>query len=1346
MLSRHRHLARKKSAQQVRRRALKLEPLESRQLLAGLQLLANVNSTPFHSNPSQLVSVGETTFFTAATPGGTAALFKTDGTTDGTTLVKDFGDAARQPRSLTNVNGTLFFSNYDVAGYELWKSDGTAAGTLRVHDIYEGQAGSYPQELTAVGSTLYFRAFNTSGSELWKSNGTAAGTVRVKDIVPGAGGSDPQELTNVNGKLFFSATTVGSGRELYRSGGTDATTAIVRDIFAGSSSSQPDELANVNGTLYFSATDATGGRELWRSGGTSATTWRFRDINTGSGDSSPAEITPVSSSVFYFSAHDAAGGRELWRSNGTFNGTTRVLDIASGSESSYPTELTNVGGTLFFAAAAQQGIGELWFSTGSGAAEIGEFFVNPSNLINVSGTLMFTGVDAVGGRELWKAAVDENSGLSTVFVKDIYPDSTGSYPDYFVNANGALLFAATDNVGGRELWRSDGTTDGTNSIKDLVPGSGDSHPENFVNVNGTTYFTATEPSTGTELWKTDGTTEGTVLVADIYPGGLGSSPSNLVNVGGKLFFAATDADGGRELWMSNGTPFGTVRVKDLRTGFGTDGLPSSSSPTELTNLNGKLLFTAETAQGVELWRSDGTANGTFLLKDIFAGSSSSSPAELINVKGTLYFRARDAAGQELWKSNGTEAGTVRVKDLYPGAANSFPPRLTNVNGTLMFAATNSAGVELWKSNGTSSGTFRVKDIVAGGGSSIPLYLTNVAGTLFFSAKTTAGGRELWKSNGTSASTVLVKDISAGSASSDPRDLVNVGGTLFFAAKTAASGMELWKSDGTSAGTVQVKDIFAGSSSSDPNGLFNVNGILYFSAKDSTTGVELWRSDGTAFGTWRVGNLTSGSSNPRNFGEGNNVLFMAAKASQGDELYAVIPEPNAAPVLGITPAPTLGTINEDATAPAGVLVQALVNTAQSDADANALKGIAVTSASTTNGVWQYSLDGGSTWRDMGGNVSSTDARLLPATSTARIRFVPKTNFNGAVFLRYRAWDRTQGLPGALFDVTGRLGGSNAFSTAEVSARLTITPVNDAPTVKTNANLVMPALTEDTPAPENDGALVKDLIFGTITDPDAGALRGIAVIDDGDGDEGVWQFSLNDGQFWEDFDLDDPDNSTARLLIPDDLTRVRFQPAADFSGDARLIYRAWDQTDGEAGEAFDITATGGTTAFSNNTGRVTQVVTDLNDAPILDTAGQPVLNPASHSGGNGGTLVSELIAGDVTDPDPDPLFGIAVVRADLTSFGTWQWRLSDSSPWFDMHVTGDSDAVLLPADGQARVRFLPAPGSPQLFQMQLSYRAWDQTEGTAGSVFDVSQHLNGTEESGDEHAFSLGVETARQDITP
>jgi ELWxxDGT repeat protein len=294
------------------------------------------------------------------------------------------------------------------------------------------------------------------------------------------------------------------------------------------------------------------------------------------------------------------------------------------------------------------------------------------------------------------------------------------------------------------------------------------------------------------------------LVKDIYPGASGpypynSSPNFLTDVNGTLFFIANDGTTGNELWKSDGTAAGTVLVKDINPG------PEGSRSVFLTDVNGTLFFNAnDGANGYELWKSDGTEAGTVLVKDIWPGAvgpipASSVPANLTDVNGTLYFQCNDGShGDELWKSDGTEAGTVLIKDINLGMiglapAGSYPENLTDVNGTLFFIATDGAtGNELWKSDGTEAGTVLIKDIHPGAIGSYPSLLTNVNGTLSFSAVDGANGYELWESDGTAAGTVLVKDINPGAIGSFPDKLTNVNGTLFFSATDGTTGNELWE--------------------------------------------------------------------------------------------------------------------------------------------------------------------------------------------------------------------------------------------------------------------------------------------------------------------------------------------------------------------------------------------------------------------------------------------------------------------------------------------------------------------------------------------------------------------------
>ncbi|NCS18482.1 MAG: hyalin, partial [Microcystis aeruginosa G13-12] len=145
-----------------------------------------------------------------------------------------------------------------------------------------------------------------------------------------------------------------------------------------------------------------------------------------------------------------------------------------------------------------------------------------------------------------------------------------------------------------------------------------------------------------------------------------------------------------------------------------------------------------------------------------------------------------------WKSDGTAAGTVLVKDIRPGSSNSYPRNLTAVGNTLFFNANDGVnGEELWKSDGTATGTVLLKDILPGVSRSFPVSLTAVGSTLFFGANHGVNGRELWKSDGTAAGTVLVKDIRPGSLGSYPDYLTAVGNTLYFTADDGVNGAELW---------------------------------------------------------------------------------------------------------------------------------------------------------------------------------------------------------------------------------------------------------------------------------------------------------------------------------------------------------------------------------------------------------------------------------------------------------------------------------------------------------------------------------------------------------------------------
>ena len=656
------------------------------------------------------------------------------------------------------VGNTLFFTADDgVSGRELWKTDGTAGGTVQVKDISPGAGSSLVAVLQAVGSTLYFQADDgVNGSELWKSDGTAAGTVLVADIVSGSGNSNPRELTDVAGTLYFVADDGASGTELWTSDGTAGGTTPVADIRPGSAGSNPSQLTDIAGTLFFAADDGTNGEELWTSDGTAAGTQLVVDFVAGSEGSSPRHLTAFGSQVTYVTVHPP-GVRLLDISNGTAGGTAVLTSLPTDNPpTSRPDEFVEAGNVLFFVAD-----------------------------------------DGTHGRELWRT---DGTDAGTMLVKDIRPgpDSALPTPSFMAASGNKVFFQADDGSTGKELWVSDGSEAGTFRLTDINPGSGTTNPRDMVAYNGEVFFN----TSGGELWRTDGTIAGTVQF-DIAPGYL----LDRLGIGGDLLYIG--ASGG-PLWASDGTLAGTIRIAD----------PTGLEPVNAqipepyfvkslpTNSAGETFFAADTSSGEhgnELWKTDGTVAGTALVKDIWPGEANgnplrSSPQLLTMVDDIVYFTALDGIhGRELWRSDGTEAGTYMVKDVVPGdnSSSSFLLNLTAVGDDLFFRnAGGPEGHELWISDGTEAGTQLVKDIWPGSGHGRPTELVAVGDTLYFQAETPDAGNELWMSDGTEAGTVMLADINPGPAGSEDntffnRNLTALKDTLYFAADNGLTGGEPW---------------------------------------------------------------------------------------------------------------------------------------------------------------------------------------------------------------------------------------------------------------------------------------------------------------------------------------------------------------------------------------------------------------------------------------------------------------------------------------------------------------------------------------------------------------------------
>ncbi|NVJ15612.1 ELWxxDGT repeat protein [Myxococcus sp. AM010] len=439
----------------------------------------------------------------------------------------------------------------------------------------------------------------------------------------------------------------------------------------------------------------------------------------------------------------------------------------------------------------------------------------------------------------------ELCGKTAVRLADIHPGAEGSAPEDLVHGDRALYFTADDGTHGRELWRSSGTGgSGTSLVKDIHPGLVGSEISNLTRVGNRLFFAADDGVHGYELWVTDGTSAGTYLVKDIYPGTedglfrpnllIRRNEPLLVEFEGVLYFGANDGVHGRELWRSDGTDAGTYLVEDIEAG------PDSSSPRSFVRVGNEAFYFVAAQRGprrdeIHLWRSTGAPGVIPVLTRV----GDNVIFDLLAVKSRLYFLVDNDEGEaSLWKTDGAASNTRQLRYFF----GEYPHDLVALGKRVVFSAGagEPEGEELWSSNGSTSGTKRAKDIWSGPTGSSPSALAVLGSRVFFAANDGAGkGRELWVSNGSGSGTALFKDLSPGGGSSDPEALTAIEGTLFFSASDGVHGHEPWVSDGTRSGTKALRGLAHGSASSSPRDFVRSGWDVFFSADDGETGRELW---------------------------------------------------------------------------------------------------------------------------------------------------------------------------------------------------------------------------------------------------------------------------------------------------------------------------------------------------------------------------------------------------------------------------------------------------------------------------------------------------------------------------
>jgi ELWxxDGT repeat protein len=625
---------------------------------AGTQLLEDfstvasaVASTASGATPSNLTADDGSLFFTVKGSDGNLDLWKSTGTVAGTVMIKDlaissslanysYGNTSNYSYTLAPLGDSLLFAADDgTHGGELWSDDVATGATQMVADINPGSAGSDPHDFVLFGGEVYFAANNGATpltSQLWKSDGTSAGTLLAASISPGATGDATSSsalsggIGTLGDQIFLPLSDGVHGTALWASDGTTAGTTMLAQV-------NPDGFANLNGAEYFLGTDTDSKEGLWKTNGTASGTTEVKELPGSSSSYSYGGTSLLSAGGrLYFTTQDGASGEDLWISDGTTNGTVVVKDFTKPAGSSYVSvgDLTTFGSGLVFVADDGAHGSQLWTSNGT-----------------AGGTIMLTSVDTT-----------PSAGSTYV---------TGANPASLTVDGGAVYFFANSPESGtnsntpQALWKSDGTVSGTSEITAFpssISGgtSGSSYNLADLTLVGNQLdfvlsynsFESESDQSVAQLWTSDGTAQNTVEVPLPAMDTPSTSISSLENVGGKLLFIAVNDSSVTELFSSNGTAQGTTPIKVLNSSGSTGGYQDYgySAANQLV-ANGVLYFSNnDGTHGAELWQSDGTSAGTFMVDDINAGAASSSPIPLAIVNGQLFLIANDGEhGNELMK-------------------------------------------------------------------------------------------------------------------------------------------------------------------------------------------------------------------------------------------------------------------------------------------------------------------------------------------------------------------------------------------------------------------------------------------------------------------------------------------------------------------------------------------------------------------------------------------------------------------------------------------------------------------------------------------------------------------------
>ncbi len=687
---------------------------------------------------------------TDGTPAGTIQLraFEEDGgsfdcaSVDGEALVAaegqlwiTAGDAVEPIASFTDAFVTFwgavqagealyFFAMPLNAGSTLtvWRSDGSADGTSAVLSTTVENSPVLPERwLQQHGARIYYLIPGLEGREpytLWSSGVDGEG---AQPMACGGCASIP-----------FLGWILAAGGELY----FPAAVGDVHTLWAVDSSHNARPLRTyctgycrtwsavaVGEGAMFSLDAEPGSGELWVTDGSAAGT---RNVGSFRTIYNLYAATSLDAALFAASPEFPLASN-LWISRGAPETTEPLVPLEG--EGSELRDLRRAGDRVVFAACREPS--GIW---GAGAEEAE--LVKEGGVDCTSGSSFYpfvsAGSSAFFGYSQSEVWATDGTAASTRKVWDGASAGASIVHDLFAWGPGVAFWAYGHQDPDRfvSFWRSDGTAGGATRVFDLPLDVGP--PYGTTALGDELYFRAQSPEL--QVWRTDGTAAGTRRLTDVALGEFVFDPE-FTRVGAFVYFS-----GRQGIWRTDGTAAGT----SLAIPGPLDDDPYG--PERLSWLHeqgGALLFQRYEYGLATLWRTLGTPATTQQIAAL--DPNEFAPRSAAAFAGSLYFAADDGTrGVELWRTDGSAAGTVLVRDLAPGPVSGNPHELIAASGRLLFAAEEPFhGSELWLSDGSASGTRRVQDIAPLAASSAPADLTLVGDLLYFSADDAATGRELW---------------------------------------------------------------------------------------------------------------------------------------------------------------------------------------------------------------------------------------------------------------------------------------------------------------------------------------------------------------------------------------------------------------------------------------------------------------------------------------------------------------------------------------------------------------------------------------------------------------------------